>query len=96
MSRDLGQARGDYLGYLAVERGSSPNTVEAYGRDLDRYVNHLASLGVTDPEKVTRKLVEAHVASLRDAGLAPSSVERALAAIKGSTTTASSCTSPPR
>lgn len=83
MSRDLGQARGDYLGYLAVERGSSPNTVEAYGRDLDRYVNHLASLGVTDPEKVTRKLVEAHVASLRDAGLAPSSVERALAAIKG-------------
>ena len=80
---DLGRAREEYLGYLAVERGSSPNTVAAYGRDLARYVGWLAERGVTDPEDVTRGLVEEHVGALVDVGLAPASVERAVSAIKG-------------
>lgn len=80
---ELSRAREEYLGYLAVERGSSRNTVEAYGRDLERYVRFLAERGVRGPEGVTRRLVEEHVAALRDVGLAPSSVERALSAVKG-------------
>ena len=80
---DLGRALTEYLGYLAVERGSSRNTVEAYGRDLRRYLGWLAERGVSEPEGVTRGLVEAHVADLVDVGLAPASVERAVPAIKG-------------
>ncbi|MCI1665544.1 MAG: tyrosine recombinase XerD [Atopobiaceae bacterium] len=80
---DLARAREEYLAYLSVERGCSPNTVESYGRDLTRYVDGLAEAGVTDPSAVTRELIEAHIAGLRDAGLAPSSVERAVSAIKG-------------
>ena len=80
---DLGRALTEYLGYLAVERGSSRNTVESYGRDLRRYLGWLAERGVTEPEGVTRGLVEAHVADLVDVGLAPASVERAVSAIKG-------------
>lgn len=80
---DLGRALSEYLGYLAVERGSSRNTVEAYGRDLRRYLAWLAERGVTDPEDVTRELVEGHVAALSEVGLAPASVERAVSAIKG-------------
>lgn len=80
---DLERARKEYLGYLAVERGSSGNTVEAYGRDLSRYVGWLADRGVRDPEDVTRGLVEEHVAALVDVGLAPASVERAVSAVKG-------------
>lgn len=80
---NLETARREYLGYLAVERGSSGNTVAAYGRDLRRYVSWLAELGVSDPEDVTRELVEAHVAELTETGLAPASVERAVSAIKG-------------
>lgn len=80
---DLGRALTEYLGYLAVERGSSRNTVESYGRDLRRYLGWLAEHGVTEPEGVTRGLVEAHVADLVDVGLAPASVERAVSAIKG-------------
>ena len=60
---DLACAREEYLGYLAVERGSSDNTVAAYGRDLERYVAWLAERGVGDPEDVTRPLVEGHVAA---------------------------------
>lgn len=80
---NLERARSEYLGYLSVERGSSANTVEAYGRDLARYVGWLSERGVDDPEGVTRPLVEAHVAALVEVGLAPASVERAVSAIKG-------------
>ena len=80
---DLEQALAEYLGYLSVERGSSSNTIGSYGRDLRRYLGWLGERGVTDPEAVTRELVEAHVADLMDVGLAPASVERAVSAIKG-------------
>ena len=80
---DLSRAREEYLGYLAVERGSSDNTVAAYGRDLSRYVGWLAERGVTDPDDVTRELVEGYVAALAEVGLAPASVERAVSAVKG-------------
>lgn len=80
---ELSRAREEYLDYLAVERGSSPNTLAAYGRDLARYVGWLAERGVREPDEVTRELVEEHVAALAETGLAPSSVERAASAIKG-------------
>lgn len=80
---DLAHVLEEYLGYLAVERGSSENTIASYGRDLARYVAWLAERGVTDPEDVTRQLIEEHVGALVDVGLAPSSVERAVSAIKG-------------
>ena len=61
---DLARARGEYLDYLSVERGSSPNTVEAYGRDLDRYLTFLAQDGVTTPDAVTREEVRSHIEAL--------------------------------
>lgn len=80
---DLDSALREYLGYLSVERGSARNTVESYGRDLRRYVSWLEGAGVRGPEGVSREDVEANVASLRECGLAPASVERAVSAIKG-------------
>ena len=80
---DLGRAREEYLSYLAVERGSSPNTISAYGRDLARYVEWLAERAVTRPDEVSLALVEGYVAELGARGLAASSVERAASAVKG-------------
>ena len=80
---DLARAKREYLDYLAIERGSSSNTVEAYGRDLDRYLAFLADAGITRPEDVTRAAIEDHIAALTGVGLAPTSVERAVSAIKG-------------
>lgn len=79
----LARALREYLSYLTVERGSSPNTVAGYGHDLRRYVAALADAGITEPDQVDRASIESHVASLREAGLATSSVERAVSAIKG-------------
>lgn len=80
---DLDGARGEYLAYLAVERGSSPNTVEAYGRDLKRYLEFLSGRGVTRPEQVGREDVEAFAEELWGLGFAAASVERNLSAVKG-------------
>ena len=79
----LDQAVDEYLDYLAIERGASPNTIEGYGRDLRRYVDYLGQEGVTRPEDVTREAVSSHVKALQEVGLAPTSVERAVSAIKG-------------
>ena len=70
-----------YLDHLAVERGLSRATLEAYGRDLDAYLGFLVAarhdpLGV-DPADLTRYLLHA-----RKSGLGSRSVARALSAIR--------------
>jgi integrase/recombinase XerD len=72
----------DFLGYMAVERGSSPNTISAYRRDLTTYADFLLDRGVSSPESIQRDDVTAFLASLQASGLAPSSVERKAAAVK--------------
>ncbi len=72
----------DFLAYLAIERGSSVNTVAAYRRDLVRYAQTCAERGVSDPARASHEEILAHVRGLRACGLAPRSIERALAAIK--------------
>ncbi|NTU71120.1 MAG: site-specific tyrosine recombinase XerD [Coriobacteriia bacterium] len=73
----------EYLGHLSVERGASQHTIAAYGRDLSEYDAVLASRGVSEPDSVSRDDVTAFIASLRERGLSPSSVERKVSAVKG-------------
>ncbi len=72
----------DFLVYLSVERGSSPHTISAYRHDLGEYAQSLESRGVRSANAVTREDVTAHITALRAKGLAPSSIERKVAAIK--------------
>ena len=73
----------DYLGHLAVERGASQHTVDAYARDLADYDAFLKARGAGDLTTVTRDDVTAYVGDLRVRGLAPSTIERHVAAVKG-------------
>ncbi len=73
----------EYLGHLAVERGASPNTLAAYERDLNEYADFLAARGITGPDAIQRDDVAVFIGALRERGLAPSSVERKVAAVKG-------------
>ncbi|PFG33255.1 integrase/recombinase XerD [Sanguibacter antarcticus] len=82
-----GRALQGYLDHLAIERGSSPNTVAAYRRDLTRYVLFLDATQ-TDLAEVQTSDVELFVEALRtgtDGGavLAPGSTARSLAALRG-------------
>jgi len=71
-----------YLRQLAIERGLSENTVEAYRRDLGRYV---AWLGETDAAAITREQVTGFLASLLegDEALSKSSATRMLSSVRG-------------
>ena len=72
----------DFLGYLAVERGASPHTLSAYRHDLALYVGFLADRDVTEPDDVTRDDVGGFIAWLREAGFAPTTIERRVASVK--------------
>jgi len=71
-----------YLRQLAIERGLSQNTVEAYRRDLDRY---LASLSGTDAAAITREHVTSFLALLLegDTAVSKSSAARMLSSVRG-------------
>lgn len=73
----------DYLGHLAVERGSSANTIEAYRRDLLEYTGFMEGRSVHSFDDVMREDITAFIVTLRERGLAPSSIERKVAAVKG-------------
>jgi integrase/recombinase XerD len=72
----------EFLGYLALERGASPHTLAAYRRDLSGYSAFMAGRGIDGPDAIERADLTAWLASLRDAGLAPSTIERRVAAAK--------------
>ncbi|AJT42807.1 tyrosine recombinase XerD [Psychromicrobium lacuslunae] len=59
MPGPLRRALRDYLQHLAVERGLAANTMSAYRRDLQRYLNFLVGQGLGAPAEVTAKHVTA-------------------------------------
>jgi integrase/recombinase XerD len=83
-----------YLDHLTVERGMSRHTVAAYRRDLHRYADYLAELGVSDPSQVSSAMIGNYAARLREgiaasdgdgwieAPLANASVARAVIAVR--------------
>jgi integrase/recombinase XerD len=68
--------------YLRVERGASPRTIEAYRRDVRRYLTVLASAGVTDPADANSSHVVRLLETRARAGAAASTLNRTLAAVR--------------
>ncbi len=80
--RSPATARTDaFLLSLSLERGLSERTIEAYGRDLARYVEFLGARGAAI-ERAQPRDVAAFVALLSDLGLAPASINRHLSAVR--------------
>jgi integrase/recombinase XerD len=78
----LGPALELFLSHARVEKGLARNSVEAYARDLRRYVEHLCARGVTEWAAVTRAEILDHLARLAGDGLSRRSQARALSAIR--------------
>jgi integrase/recombinase XerD len=73
-----------YLRHLTIERGMAKNTLAAYSRDLRRYQEYLADLGVTEPSEVTKLQVAAFGEQLvTKFGLKATSVARVLSGVRG-------------
>lgn len=68
--------------HLALEAGNSTNTVESYLRDLRRLGEFATSRGVRDPDKLTLRVLRDFIYLLKDLGLSPASIRRAVSAIR--------------
>jgi integrase/recombinase XerD len=72
----------EFLTYIQVEKGLARHTLESYGRDLAR-LQLWADKAGKPLEQLTRADLRKWIASLSRAGLAPSSVARAVSAARG-------------
>ena len=69
-----------FLEMLAVERDASPNTLAAYGRDLEDAEAHLSGSGGL--ENAAQEDVEAYFADLSRRGLSPATASRRRSAVR--------------
>jgi integrase/recombinase XerD len=72
-----------YLNFLAVEKGVSLNTLEAYSRDLNRYAAFAEEAGASDIRDISSDTIISFLGDLKGGGLATTSMNRSLAAIRG-------------
>lgn len=70
-----------YKQYLYLERSYSPNTLDAYIRDLQKLFNFYADNGI-DYRNVTLKDLDLFAGSLRDTGITPRSLARILSGVR--------------
>lgn len=82
LARDLDS----YLRHVSIERGLAANTVAAYRRDLDGYVEWLGARGVVEIADVSQQQVSDYVRELgsrEDSPLTASSLARVLSSVRG-------------
>lgn len=67
-----------YLEYLELEKGLSQNTIDAYRRDLYDFAS-----GVDNLSEVSRNTINFYIRNLKESKLAPTSITRKIASIRG-------------
>jgi len=72
----------EFLSYLSVERGLAENTISAYRRDLNKYIEYLKQNNINSFGKSQRSNITNFMFYLKDKGLSSNSISRALIAIK--------------
>lgn len=71
-----------YRTYLVVEKGVSPNTLDAYMRDLSNFLAPLSAKGIHSIEQVDTTTILNHMIALREQGLGARSRARHLVSIR--------------
>ncbi len=67
-----------YLEYLELEKGLSSNTIDAYRRDLYDFFSSIDNI-----ESINRMTINSYIRTLRERELAPASVIRKIASLRG-------------
>jgi len=73
----------EFMNFLAIERGASVNTLEAYSRDLIKYAVFLKDRGIRTVGDINPDDVVSYLGKIQKDGLKASSINRSLAAVRG-------------
>jgi integrase/recombinase XerD len=68
--------------YLALEAGTSANTVDNYVRDIRRLATYAAGRGARGPDAITAAELREFVYALKDVGLAPATIRRQISGVR--------------
>jgi integrase/recombinase XerD len=72
----------EFMNYLSVERGLAKNTLLAYRRDLDKYIDYLSQKNIKTASQVNREHVSNFMFDLKKHEMSPTTICRNLAAVK--------------
>ena len=77
-----------YTDYLALEKGLSENSIEAYKRDVNQFAEFLlAECGINVPNTFKVKHIERYISYMYDLGLASNSQARIISGIRSFSST---------
>ena len=54
----------DFLAYISSEKGLSTNTINAYRRDIKRFIDFIQGMSITSFEQVKRSDIEIYLSQL--------------------------------
>jgi len=73
----------EFCEFEQSERGLATNSIEAYRRDLEDFIEFLDSTDIDSPENIDRFHLILYIKNLRERGRKPSTIIRKIAALKG-------------
>ena len=73
----------EYLDFLDVERGLSQNTIDAYRRDLEAFIEFCFAKFSVDEKNITRLMVNTYLRDLHENHYNPTSISRKIASLRG-------------
>ena len=79
---DLQDHLKSFIDFLRIERRVSNNTVDAYQRDLERYIQFLQAENILTISETTPQHIHRYIEMLHDLLLASSSISRNLSAVR--------------
>jgi integrase/recombinase XerD len=72
-----------YIRFIQLEKSLAGNSIEAYERDINRYIRFLEHSGLNTFTQVEEEHVSKFIRNLKEAELSPKSIARNISAIKG-------------
>ena len=81
-SSSLRDSLDHFFRYLVIERRLAANTVDAYGRDLGFFLDHLATEGISEPGKILPQHIRSFLHKAHEKKLSANSIGRRLSALR--------------
>ena len=73
----------EYLDFLDIERGLSQNTIDAYRRDLETFIEFCFIKFSVDEKNISRLIVNTYLRDLHENHYNPTSISRKIASLRG-------------